>query len=89
MFNWHHSCTKIYEKSNIIRRKSNIVLFVRKDLEDFMEIFYEQQEIVRIEIREKRNILILLDLLSNTLDRSLQYILGRLRMGFVRGFDFP
>ena len=64
MFNWHHSCTKIYEKSNIIRRKSNIVLFVRKDLEDFMEIFYEQQEIFRIEIRENRNILILLDLLS-------------------------
>jgi hypothetical protein len=40
------------------------VLFVRKDLEDFMEIFYEQQEIFRIEIRENRNILILLDLLS-------------------------
>jgi len=49
-------------------------MFVRKDLEDFMEIFYEQQEIVRIEIRKKKNILILLDLLSNTLDRSLQYI---------------
>ena len=65
------------------------MLFVRKDLEDFMEIFYEQQEIVRIEIREKKKHIDILDLLSNTLDRSLQYILGHLRKGFVRGFDFP
>ncbi len=48
-------------------------MFVRKDLEDFMEIFYRQQYF-KDRNKKKRNILILLDLLSNTLDRSLQYI---------------